>query len=315
MLIVRNLRAAATTLLLLGTACAGGPRLETRHEEAQRIVAFGDVHGDLDATRRALRLAGAIDDDDRWIGGRLVVVQTGDQLDRGDDEVAVLRLLERLSRDAARAGGAVHVLNGNHELMNVQLDLRYVTEGGFRDFARVMTVPQIDDQLAQFPPEQRARVHAFRPRGEFARRLARRNTVVVIGRNVFVHGGLLPEHVAYGIDRINAEIRDWMMGVLAEPVSASGENSPVWLRLYSSQPDETACATLDETLALLGASRMIVGHTPHTEGITTYCSGRVWVIDTGMARAYGGPVEVLEIRGEAVQALREAGTEGAAGRP
>jgi hypothetical protein len=59
--------------LLGAAACRSAPK---------RIVALGDVHGDLSATRRALRLAGAIDDQDRWIGGRLVVVQTGDQLGR-----------------------------------------------------------------------------------------------------------------------------------------------------------------------------------------------------------------------------------------
>src|SRR5580700_4901918 len=55
-----------------------------------RIVAIGDLHGDLDHARRALRLAGAIDVQDQWTGGRLVVVQTGDEIDRGDDDRSIL---------------------------------------------------------------------------------------------------------------------------------------------------------------------------------------------------------------------------------
>ncbi len=51
-----------------------------------RIVAIGDVHGDLQAARGALMLAGAMDDNDNWIGGDLVVVQVGDQPDRGEGE-------------------------------------------------------------------------------------------------------------------------------------------------------------------------------------------------------------------------------------
>ena len=70
------------------TSCVG--------EGEQRIVAFGDVHGDLEAARGALRLAGAIDEQDHWIGGDLIVVQTGDQLDRGDQEQEILDLFERL---------------------------------------------------------------------------------------------------------------------------------------------------------------------------------------------------------------------------
>src|SRR5688500_6932282 len=66
-----------------------------RFAPAARVIAIGDLHGDLAATRRALRLAGAIDEHDRWIGGDLVVVQTGDQLDRGDDEQAIVDLLGR----------------------------------------------------------------------------------------------------------------------------------------------------------------------------------------------------------------------------
>src|SRR5579862_5552978 len=52
----------------------------------KRLVAIGDVHGDAAAARAVLRLAGAIDDHDAWIGGDLVVVQLGDVLDRGDGE-------------------------------------------------------------------------------------------------------------------------------------------------------------------------------------------------------------------------------------
>src|SRR4051812_8948477 len=66
----------------------------------ERLVAIGDLHGDLDATRAVLRLAGAIGDGDRWIGGKLVVVQTGDQLDRGDGERAILDLFDRLEGEA-----------------------------------------------------------------------------------------------------------------------------------------------------------------------------------------------------------------------
>ena len=121
-----------------------------------RIVAFGDVHGDLDATRSALRLAGAIDEEDQWVGGKLVVVQTGDQLDRGDDEQEILDLFDELRVQADAAGGAFHALLGNHELMNVRGDLRYVTEGGFAD---VSDAVEFDENDPGFP----------RPTGYFRR--------------------------------------------------------------------------------------------------------------------------------------------------
>jgi hypothetical protein len=296
---------AAVIVLAAAAGCGRHAEPGTRHPAPERIVAIGDVHGDLDATRRALRLAGAIDEQDRWVGGRLVVVQTGDQLDRGDDERAILRLFDRLAREARRAGGAFHALNGNHELMNAHLDLRYVTAGGFRDFDNIAgTNAEADPLLLAHPPEQRGRVAAFRPGGPYARMLARRNTIVQIGDNVFVHGGVLPHHAAYGIQRINAEIRAWLRGERAAPESSLGADSPIWTRLYSRNVGDEACTTVNEALALLRAQRMIVAHTVHRDGITSYCDGRIWAIDVGLAAYYGGPIEVLEIRGNQVRPLR-----------
>ena len=44
-------------------------------EEPSRVVAVGDLHGDLDKMRRALSLGGLIDKSDSWIGGSTVCVQ------------------------------------------------------------------------------------------------------------------------------------------------------------------------------------------------------------------------------------------------
>src|SRR5580658_1823284 len=92
-----------------------------------RLVAIGDLHGDLDHTRRALRLTGAIDAKDQWAGGSLVVVQTGDEIDRGDDDREILDSVERWEAQAKATGGEFIALLGNHELMNAALDFRYVT--------------------------------------------------------------------------------------------------------------------------------------------------------------------------------------------
>jgi hypothetical protein len=277
----------------------------TRLAAPERIVAIGDLHGDLSATRAAFRLAGAIDSLDHWAGGELVIVQTGDILDRGDDEEAIFRFLEELSGEATEAGGGVHVLNGNHELMNAYLDYRYVTEGGWADFEDVTTVATVDSFLATLEPHQRARAQTLRPGGEFAlHHLAENNTFLIVGTTLFTHGGVLPEHVDWGLDRMNGEIRSWLRGEIPQPEWIRGELSPVWNRLYSDAPDQAACDTLSAVLDGLNVERMVVGHTIQDAGITSYCGGRVWCIDVGMAKHYGGRPEVLEIRGAVVRGLR-----------
>ncbi len=227
---------------LLLTGCAQDHRATPVDQKQQlsltypapaRLVAIGDVHGDLDAARRALILAGAINDRDEWIGGKLVVVQVGDQLDRGDDEQEILELFDRLREQADEAGGAFHILIGNHEVMNCKLDLRYVTPGGFADFEDAVTVDPDDPLLLSFPEEQRARVAAFRPGGPYAMRLANHNTIVIVGDTLFVHGGLHTEHISYGLDRINKEVRAWMQGKTEEPKLIPDGENPVWCRHFS----------------------------------------------------------------------------------
>lgn len=272
-----------------------------------RLVAIGDVHGDLAATKRALRLAGAIDASDKWSGGELVIVQTGDQLDRGDDEQEILELFARLQHEAAEAGGAIHLLNGNHELMNAQGDLRYVTPGGLADFE---DAPGVDPDAAalaplmkQVPEPAQARVAAFWPGQPWARELAKRNVIVVVGDSVFVHGGVTPEWAGQ-IRTINAETRAWLSGERREPPAAvTDPDGPVWSRHYSQDPDASDCALLDQALETIGAKRMVVGHTVHSEGIVSACEGKVWMIDVGMAAHYGGPTQVLEIRGDELKVL------------
>ncbi len=300
---------ALSSVLLGLQGCAHPEQREppTRAPAEARVVAIGDLHGDLQAARRALQLAGAIDPADRWIGGGLVVVQTGDILDRGDGERAINDLFRELQAEAAKAGGAVYVLNGNHELMNASLDFRYVTEGGFRAFpqeAAALPTDPADSVLAALDPSQRGRAEAFRPGGPWARILAERNTVLIVGRTLFVHGGVLPEHVTMGLPTLNQEVRSWLRGDAPEPAWIQGEKSPVWTRLYSDEPNQAACDTLAAVLSELDLDRMVVGHTVQPGGITAYCGARVWCIDVGMSSYYGGPTEVLEIQGDAVRGLR-----------
>jgi len=276
-----------------------------RFPAAARIVALGDLHGDLDATRRALRLAGAIDADDHWIGGDLVLVQTGDQLDRGNEEQAILDLFQQLVVEAAAAGGAVHLLNGNHEMMNVALDLRYVTPGGFADFQDAVAVQEVDSLLASYEPHERARVAAFRPGGPYAKLLAQRNTAMMVGDNLFVHGGVLLAHLEYGLERLNGEIRRWMRGQGPCPEMIHERDSPTWTRTYSDEVDGGDCEQLAAVLASLGAERIIVGHSVHKSGIDSYCDDQVWCIDVGMAHHYGGEPQVIEIVDDTIRVLAE----------
>lgn len=290
------------------------PPVAARFPPADRIVAIGDVHGDVDALRTALRSARVLDDRDAWAGGNTVLVQVGDVLDRGNHERAIYRLLFSLQDSAPLSGGAVHILLGNHEIMNARLDFRYVTRAGFDEFRgarpRMQFAPALVNAIRSLAPFKRPRAVAMSPGGSLAAQLAlRARLAVIVGDNVFVHAGLRKDHLTdavhsrkgpdHALNMLNERTSTFLMGMASLPTALRGGTSPIWMRDYSRppvlDPRSDVCSMLAETLNFLRAKRMIVGHTPQLQGINSVCAGQVWRIDTGMSAVYGGIPEAFEI--------------------
>ena len=262
-----------------------------------RLVAIGDIHADMNAFRTALRTAGAIDARDEWVGGALTIVQLGDLIGRSDEERQVLDFLFDVQRKARQAGGTVHALIGNHEVFGGRLDNQAIGPNPFPSWDGVPGLQVDHPRLRVLPPHARTRGAALMPGGPYARRIAEFPVVLKLGGTVFVHGGVVPRWARYGVERINKEVRDWLLGLTDEPDSALGVDDGdrvMWTRQFSANVTETDCAILGQSLKILGARRMVVAHTVHQE-ITARCNERVWAVDVGMSRAYGGHVEVLEI--------------------
>lgn len=116
----------------------GTKEIETRNGRTarERVVTIGDLHGDLEQTKLAFRACHLTDSKDKWIGGKTTVVQVGDQLDRGPDEVAVMYFLERVAEEAERSGGELVRILGNHETLNIAGRFRYAQREGCADFTR-----------------------------------------------------------------------------------------------------------------------------------------------------------------------------------
>jgi hypothetical protein len=74
-------------------------------------------------------------------------------------------MMDSLAEQSREAGGEIHLLNGNHELMNVQLDMRYVSDGGYLDFIPGAK-PDPETATAQDGVDEIAeRILAIRPGG------------------------------------------------------------------------------------------------------------------------------------------------------
>lgn len=264
---------------------------------ASRIVAVGDLHGDLSATLKVLSCAGLVNaDSGRWIGGTSRLVQLGDVLDRGREEAEIFSLLRSLRAEAAAAGGSVHTLLGNHEVLNV------IGRAGPFIHASAQT---------SFGPD---RVAAFAPGSELACELADFPVLLIIDDTAFVHAAVPPGATLESVARLNAEARAWLLGERRLPPRSLviSNGSPVWDRSYSSpsdiEPEPWQCDELRATLGRLGVSRMVVGHTPQCH-VNCACDGLVWRCDTGMsAYVMDGRIEALEIADGTVRVLRGAET-------
>jgi len=277
----------------------------------QRIVVIGDIHADIGVARDVFRLAGATDENDDWIGGNLIVVQLGDLIGRSYEDREVLDFVLELQDKAEVEGGKVFALIGNHEVFGARLELRWVSPLAYAAFDSIPGLDLDHPRLADLLPDQRARGAALMPGGHYAKELAKFPAVLQLGSTIFVHGGVTPVWAEYGIERINAEVSQWFVGETEQPLPARGmdpgnlDDSVMMSRHFSEDVGANECAILNESLKILGARRMIVAHTVQ-ESITSNCNERVWAIDVGMSRYYGGGVEVLEIvSDEVVKILRQ----------
>ena len=217
------------SLLLSASMCTAGVQAEDwRWSGVERIVAVGDVHGAYDALVRTLGNAGVLDAAGGWAGGRAHLVVTGDVLDRGPDSRRVMDLLMQLEGQAAESGGRVHVLLGNHEVMNLVGDLRYVSAAEYAAFAEDESPAERARGLEVFgasragtpddaalgakfakraPPGFFAHRRAFAPDGPYGRWLLDKPLIVVINDTAFVHGGLSPMVTALGLNGINGRLK------------------------------------------------------------------------------------------------------------
>jgi hypothetical protein len=104
-----------------------GKQEKTSYKRVDSLYVVGDVHGRYDQMSNLLLKANIIDAELNWIAGQSHIVFLGDVFDRGDDVTKVLWFIYELEKKAALAGGKVHLVLGNHEIMTMTKDLRYVS--------------------------------------------------------------------------------------------------------------------------------------------------------------------------------------------
>jgi len=246
-----------------------------------RMIAIGDLHGDLNQTLSVLRLTGVIDDSKHWIAADTILVQLGDILDVGPDDLEIVSLLMHLSEEAKSNGGMVEQLLGNHEIRNFRGDFTAVNadslarHGGAEGRQKLLSM---DSELGSY--------------------LRTRNAIFTHGNYLFMHGGLstsVAEKIGtlHDIENFNSELRRALVSGEIGPLAQTGLDlneshinevqNPILVRSILN----VKCKALKKALSKYeGIQSVVVGHVPHNAenfGGWRLCDGALIDIDFGMS--------------------------------
>lgn len=330
-------RILALLAAFLCTAAMAAPAARTDTSSwtgVQRVVVFGDLHGEADKFEAMLRDAGLVDTNGNWAGGQTHFVQLGDVPDRGPNSRAILDHLMRLEPQARRAGGYVHALIGNHEAMNFLGDLRYTSAGEFASYVdggsahrRELYYQRTVDYLRAHPtPGQRQTFDdayrrqweathplgyvelraAWSANGVYGRWIAQHDAVIRINDIVFMHGGIGPTYPAADRASLNGAVHDALRG---HPQSGplgdilENENGPLWYRGLAVNAETSEQTNVDALLQRFGAAHIVVGHTKRAPLVLPRFGGKVILTDIAMPSGAADPHAYLVVDGGAFTAV------------
>ena len=242
---------------------------KSEYNGVKKMLVISDIEGNFEALRKLLQGSQVIDENFNWTFGKDHLVLVGDFVDRGVMVTEVLWFIYSLEEKAKAAGGYVHYILGNHEIMNMADELDYVQER-YIQHAKLMNKPYM--QL-------------FGPNAEIGRWLATKNVVERVGNTLFSHGGIsgymnmlrmpLKElneitrpfytdtTYKYSDDRLNIIYSDF---------------GPFWYRNYYKAP-RANITQIDSTLDIYGVRAITTGHTIIANEIRSLYDGKVFNID------------------------------------
>lgn len=352
-------------------------QVQFRYSGVERVVAIADVHGAYDPFVSLLQGTGLVDAQLHWIGGETHLVIVGDILDRGARSREVLDLVMQLEQQAPTAGGAVHMVLGNHEIMNMTGELAWVSreefesyrdlesaairrraQGRFAEQARGLSTLALRTAFTrQYPRGYFGHRSAFAPAGSYGSWLLQQPVVLVINDTAFVHAGLSAALLDDDISSVNRKagsaLANYLAGMqllidadvlhpetdfLEHPAllarylrSAQAQGTPAGvaaqalLTLRQGEPFGPAstvwyrgmidCSAaiehdrVQQALAQLNVSRLVIGHTPTpTHMVQQRFDNALVMADTGMlADYYGGQPAAVIIEGDSVAVFYASG--------
>jgi len=249
---------------------------KAEYKNVKKMLVISDIEGNFTAFRKLLQANGVIDENYNWTFNKDHLVLTGDFVDRGNMVMEVLWLIYSLEEKAKAAGGYVHFILGNHEIMNMSGDLRYV-QTRYPEHAALMNTEY---------------TQLFGPNTEIGRWLSTKNVVERVGNILFTHGGISSylNIMQLPLKELNDMVRPYYRDSVVTTTDPKldilfSDFGPFWYRGYYTGAPRATMGQVDSTLQLYGVRYIGTGHTVVANNISSHFDGKVF--DTDVHHADG----------------------------
>jgi hypothetical protein len=255
------------------------------YSEVSHFAAISDIHGQHDLFIELLTAQGIIDSLQNWSYGEGHLVIVGDIFDRGDKVTESLWFLFDLEKQAKKAGGKVHVLLGNHEVMVLHGDIGYINPK-YRYTSGASRTPYPD---------------LFTDKTVLGQWLRSKKITVTINDFVFVHGGFSKKVIdkENSLSQINKVFKDEILPERAITYDTTEfisnlyfENGPLWYRGYA-HPEGFDSEQAEYILGKLDKESIIVGHTSMPQVMSLF-DNRVVLVDSSIKFGKSGELLIFE---------------------
>ena len=254
-------------------------------KDVERFAAISDVHGQYEVMRSLFLTHGIIDSLNNWNYGSGHLVILGDIFDRGDKVTECLWLIFKLEKQALEAGGRVHFLLGNHELMVLHGDRTYINP------KYIFTGGRIGKDYSQLFAESTV----------LGKWLRSKKITVSINDYVFVHGGFSKKVLEResSLDKLNNLFTERILP--DKDVGKTGneflkslyfESGPLWYRGYA-EPKNFDVDQAEYVLNKLKKECVVIGHTSMPQ-IYSLFANRIVLIDSSIKFGKTGEILLFE---------------------
>ena len=250
---------------------------KSEYKNVNKQIAISDIEGSFGQFRKLLQANKVIDANYNWTFGDGHLVLIGDFFDRGNQVTEVLWLIYSLEEKAKIAGGYVHFVLGNHEIMNMNGDVRYV-HSKYKEIATLLGENYVD---------------LYGNNSELGRWLRTKNIVEKVGDMLYVHGGISED-----VNKMKNSLAD--INEMARPLyddssfnyknkkleTIYGSFGPFWYRGYYSGDKIATMGQIDSTIKKFGINHIATGHTVVGDTVSSWHGGKLFNTDVHHAKGH-----------------------------